>query len=295
MNLRFFHFPHSRTLTRFAATAILFLSAFFAGKLIGALHSFHPESSPISSSVSLPVSASQDHAVPASSDGNWGLSFQQEGKTPVANATADYLKQFNAHYIADTQEKFLYLTFDAGYENGNTPAILDALKKHHAPATFFVVGNYIQTSPDLVKRMIAEGHTIGNHTFHHPDMSKIATKKSFSEELESLEKLFQETTGQTMTRFYRPPQGKYSESNLQMAKELGYDTFFWSLAYVDWYENQQPSHEEAFKKLLGRIHPGAIVLLHSTSRTNAEILDELLTRWEEMGYSFHSLSELQNV
>lgn len=140
--------------------------------------------------------------------------------------------------------------------------------------------------------MVAEGHNIGNHTFHHPDMSKISTMDSFSQELQSLEALYQETTGQPMKRFYRPPQGKYSESNLKMAKELGYKTFFWSLAYVDWYEDKQPTHEEAFKKLLGRIHPGAIVLLHSTSKTNGEILDELLTKWEEMGYSFHSLDEL---
>lgn len=231
-------------------------------------------------------------AVTASADGNWGLSFQEEGKPPVANATSDYLKQFNAHYADQTDEKVIYLTFDAGFENGNTPAILDALKKHHVPATFFVVGNYISTSPDLVKRMVAEGHTVGNHTYHHPDMSKISTQESFAKELQDLEKLYQETTGQTMTKFYRPPQGKYSESNLKMANDLGYHTFFWSLAYVDWYEDKQPTKEEAFKKLLGRIHPGAIVLLHSTSKTNGEILDELLTKWEEMGYQFKSLNEL---
>ena len=235
----------------------------------------------------------RDQAVmarPAQKD--WGLSFQEDNKPPVADESMELLAQYDAFYAENTTEKVLYLTFDCGYENGNTPAILDALKKHHAPATFFIVGNYIQTSPDLVKRMIAEGHTVGNHTFHHPDMSKIATKKSFSEELESLEKLFEETTGQTMTRFYRPPQGKYSESNLQMAKELGYHTFFWSLAYVDWIQDEQPTKEQAFSKLLSRIHPGAVVLLHSTSSTNAAILDELLTKWEEMGYHFAPLSEL---
>lgn len=238
-----------------------------------------------------PVS-SASMAVPASADGNWGLSFQQEGQPPIGNATSDYLKQYNAHYAADTQEKIIYLTFDAGYENGNTPAILDALKKHNAPATFFLVGNYLTTSPDLVRRMVEEGHIVGNHTFHHPDMSKISTEETFSKELNSLEKLYEQVTGQKMQHFYRPPQGKYSESNLQMARDMGYHTFFWSLAYVDWYEDKQPSHEEAFKKLLGRIHPGAIVLLHSTSKTNGEILDELLTRWEEMGYQFRPLSEL---
>lgn len=233
-----------------------------------------------------------EKAVAASADGNWGLSFQQEGQPPVANASADYLKQFDAYYADITQDKVIYLTFDAGFENGNTPAILDALKKHNAPATFFVVGNYLNTSPDLVKRMVAEGHNVCNHTFHHPDMSKMSTKEAFNKELTDLETLYQQVTGQPMKKYYRPPQGKYSESNLAMAKELGYKTFFWSLAYVDWYENDQPTKEEAFKKLLGRIHPGAVVLLHSTSKTNGEILDELLTKWEEMGYHFASLDQL---
>lgn len=231
-------------------------------------------------------------AVTASADGNWGLSFQQEGKPPIANATADYLKQFNAHYADITDEKVIYLTFDAGYENGNTGAILDALKKHQAPATFFLVGNYIETSPDLVRRMVAEGHIVGNHTYHHPDMSKLSTMDAFQKELADMEASYEQVIGQPMKHYYRPPQGKYSEANLTMAKELGYDTFFWSLAYVDWYEDKQPTKEEAFKKLTGRIHPGAIVLLHSTSKTNGQIMDELLTKWEEMGYTFRSLDDL---
>lgn len=278
------HFYQNRRLylRSVAAVAFLFLASFILGHGLGYA----------SDRLGLLPPALSRRSVPASADGNWGLSFQQEGERPIGNATAEYLKQFNAHYAADTKEKVLYLTFDAGYENGNTPAILDALKKHHVPATFFLVGNYLETSPDLVKRMLAEGHTVGNHTYHHPDMSKISTPETFSQELQSLEALYQEVTGQPMKHYYRPPQGKYSEANLKMAKDLGYHTFFWSLAYVDWYEDKQPSHEEAFKKLLGRVHPGAIVLLHSTSKTNGEILDELLTKWEEMGYSFHSLDEL---
>lgn len=227
-----------------------------------------------------------------SSEGSWGLSFAEEGKTPAGNATADYLKQFNAYYAGDPGDKVIYLTFDAGYENGNTPAILDALKKHRAPAAFFLVGNYLNTSPDLVKRMVSEGHTVGNHTFHHPDMSKISTLETFSKELTDLEALYQQVTGMPMAKLYRPPQGKYSESNLRMAKELGYQTFFWSMAYVDWYEDRQPAREEALKKLTARIHPGAVVLLHSTSKTNGEILDDLLTAWENMGYRFGELKEL---
>ena len=232
-------------------------------------------------------------ALPSSSQSsNWGLSFQEEGKRPVGNATIEELSRYNAFYAENTEEKKIYLTFDAGYENGNTPAILDALKKHEAPATFFVVGNFISENQELIKRMEAEGHIVGNHTMTHPDMSKISTQESFQKELSGVEDIYKEITGKEMTKFYRPPQGIYSTLNLSMAKEMGYHTFFWSLAYVDWYQDNQPDPQEAIEKLTRRIHPGAIVLLHSTSSTNAQILDELLNKWEDMGYSFHSSNEL---
>ena len=223
---------------------------------------------------------------------SWGLSFQKEGERPVGNATINDLGKYHAYYAEDTNEKKIYLTFDAGYENGNTPRILDALKKHQASATFFVVGNFISDNPDLIRRMVSEGHTVGNHTMTHPDMSGISSKDDFQKQLDGVEKLYESVTGEQMTKFYRPPQGIYSTTNLTMAKELGYSTFFWSLAYVDWIQDQQPSREEAFQKLLARIHPGAIVLLHNTSSTNGLILDDLLTKWEEMGYRFCSLKEL---
>ena len=222
---------------------------------------------------------------------NWGLGFGKEGQKPTGNASAAELEKYNAYFMAAGDEKVLYLTFDCGYENGNTEPILDALKAHNAPATFFVVGHYLESAPDLVKRMVEAGHTVGNHTYHHPDMSQISDQASFQKEMESVEEKFKEVTGQELALYYRPPQGKYSEANLKMAQEMGYATFFWSLAYVDWNQDSQPSHEEAFKKLTGRVHPGAIVLLHSTSKTNGEILDELLTKWEEMGYSFRPLSD----
>lgn len=223
---------------------------------------------------------------------NWGLSFQNEGKKPVGNATSYYLKQYNSYFVKDTEEKVIYITFDCGYENGYTEKILDTLKKHNAKAAFFVVGNFLETSPDIVSRMFNEGHIVGNHTYHHPDMSKISSIESFRKELNSVEEKYKEITGQEMQKFYRPPQGKFSQENLKQANEMGYSTIFWSLAYVDWYVNKQPTKEEAFKKLIPRIHPGAIVLLHSTSKTNCEILDELLTKWEELGYSFKTLNEL---
>ena len=223
---------------------------------------------------------------------NWGLGFGAEGTQPTGNVTADELKKYNAWYVGDKSKNVIYLTFDCGYENGNTEPILDALKKHNAKATFFVVGHFLESAPDIVKRIEAEGHAVGNHTYHHPDMSSISDMTSFQKEMDDVASLYQTVTGKEMIKYYRPPQGKYSTKNLEMAKELGYHTFFWSLAYVDWNVDDQPTKEEAFDTLLTRIHPGAIVLLHSTSKTNGEILDELLTKWEEMGYTFAPLSEL---
>lgn len=253
--------------------ALIFLLAFFAGRL--AASRFSPAAS----------SRVQPEA------DNWGLSFQEEGQPPIANASVQELEQYDAYYAEDTEEKVLYLTFDCGYENGNTPAILDALKKHKIKAAFFVVGNYLSTSPDLVKRMVEEGHIVGNHSYHHPDMTNMG-KEDFAKELGELETLYEQTVGSPMEKYYRPPQGKYSNNSLQIAKDMGYQTIFWSLAYVDWDQNSQPTHEEAFEKLLKRAHPGAVVLLHNTSKTNGEILDEVLTKWEEMGYTFKSLEEL---
>lgn len=226
------------------------------------------------------------------STGSWGLSFRQEGAPPIGNAGKDQLRQYQAAYIGNVGEKVLYLTFDAGYENGCTAKILDTLKEKQVPAAFFLVGNYIRQSPDLVRRMVAEGHTVGNHTMHHYDMSRLSDKAAFSKELTDLEALYKETVGQELPKFYRPPQGIYSEENLKMAQELGYKTLFWSLAYVDWNNDAQPTKEAAFAKLLPRTHNGAVVLLHSTSKTNAEILGELIDKWKAMGYRFGTLEEL---
>ena len=266
--------------SRILCSLFLLAGAFTLGSLLGILTGT--------------LSTTQETSASAQS-ASWGLSFQEEGKRPVGNATIDDLKQYNAYYASNTDEKILYLTFDAGYENGNTPAILDALGKHQAPAVFFAVGNFIKDNPDLIKRIVSEGHIVGNHTMTHPDMSQISSMESFQKELEGVEELYKSVTGESMTKFYRPPRGVYSTENLSMAKELGYSTFFWSLAYVDWIQDQQPTSEEAFQKLLPRVHPGAIVLLHNTSSTNASILDELLTKWEEMGYQFHSIKELTEV
>ena len=223
---------------------------------------------------------------------SWGLSFRQEGAPPVGNADRQQLRQYDAAYLGDPSKKVLYLTFDAGYENGSTEKILDTLKEQQVPAAFFLVGNYIEKNADLVRRMEAEGHIVGNHTMHHKDMSKITDEAAFTKELQDLEKLYEDTVGKPMPKYYRPPQGIYSEDNLRLAQKLGYKTVFWSLAYVDWNNDSQPTREQAFAKLLPRTHPGAVILLHSTSKTNAEILGELIEKWKAEGYRFGTLEEL---
>ena len=268
--------PVIKDFLHYAGIPLLFALSFLAGSAARVIiHHFSPPAA----------------VTTASGSTSWGLGFQEEGTRPTGNASMEELAPYDAYYAKDTQEKKIYLTFDCGYENGNTPLILSALKKHNVKATFFVVGNFVKDNADLIKEMVNDGHTVGNHTLTHPDMSGISSLEDFKKQLEGVEALYQEVTGKTMTKFYRPPQGIYSTANLSMAKELGYKTFFWSLAYVDWYQDKQPTREEAFHKLLKRIHPGAIVLLHNTSSTNGQILDELLTKWEEMGYTFGTLSE----
>ena len=222
--------------------------------------------------------------------GSWGLSYQTEGAPPAGPLDGASLQKLGAAYVGGASEPVLYLTFDAGYENGCTARILDTLAKHDVKAAFFLVGHYMQTNADLVRRMAAEGHTVANHTMHHPDMSK-KTGTEFESELVNLEDLYRTVTGGELAKFYRPPQGVYSEENLRQAQSMGYRTVFWSLAYVDWQE-AQPTREQALAKLIPRTHNGAVILLHSTSETNAQILDELLTKWKEMGYRFGTLEEL---
>lgn len=223
---------------------------------------------------------------------SWGLSFHHAGAAPSGPTSSEKLKEYDAVFVGSPDEPILYLTFDAGYENGYTEKILDTLKKHDVKAAFFLVGNYLQKNADLVRRMVDEGHIVGNHTMNHPDMSSITDKEAFQKELTDLEDLFRQITGKELPKYYRPPQGIYSEENLKMAQELGYQTVFWSLAYKDWDNNKQPTAEYALGKLIPRSHNGAVILLHSTSQTNAEVLDELLTQWKAKGYRFETIDKL---
>ena len=231
-------------------------------------------------------------AVQTAADGNWGLSFQEDGQPPAANATADELKQFDAFYKSGTEDKVIYLTFDCGYENGYTASILDVLKKHKAPGAFFLCRHYIEDQPELVKRMKKEGHIVGNHTSHHVCMPETDSRK-VREEITDNANYMKEATGYEMDRFFRPPKGEYSERTLQITKDIGYTTVFWSMAYLDYDVNNQPGRDYVIEHFQKYIHPGAIPLIHNISKSNAEALDTVLTNLEKEGYTFHSLSDLK--
>ena len=224
---------------------------------------------------------------------NWYFKKNDCHGQPPLDGCLKFIERYDGYYLdRNCKEKVIYLTFDAGYENGNIAVILDALKKHDAPAAFFVLENLIKRNPQLVKRMAEEGHLVCNHTAKHPDMSAITDKGLFSKQLTALEKCYEEIIGGKMAPYYRPPQGRFSEQNLKYAKELGYKTIFWSYAYADWDNNRQPAPVWAKEEILAHTHPGMVILLHPTSLTNARIMDELLSLWEAEGYRFGTLEEL---
>ncbi len=225
---------------------------------------------------------------------SWYVIRNKEHNQPKLDSNMSFMKNYNAVYVDENkkEEKTLYLTFDAGYENGNVEKIVDVLIEKDVPAAFFLLDNIIKKHPNLIKKMADNNCIICNHTKTHRDMSKITNKTEFENELSSLENICVQESGVEMKKFYRPPEGKFSELNLKYADELGYKTVFWSFAYADWDNEKQPTHEEAKRKILENTHNGAIILLHPTSSTNAEILSDLIDEWRNMGYTFASLEEL---
>lgn len=189
-------------------------------------------------------------------------------------------------------KKVAYLTFDAGYENGNVSKILDVLKEKEAVGAFFILINLIESNPELVLRMQNEGHYVCNHTAYHKNMSKIRDIKAFEKELNSLNDSFKSLVGQDLKKYYRPPEGKFSIENLNYADTLGYKTVFWSFAYADWDNNKQPTAEYAKKKILDNVHNGCVLLLHPTSSVNAEILGDVIDQMRKEGYEFGTLDDL---
>lgn len=214
---------------------------------------------------------------------------------PILSSELQGIGSYDAVYIdkesAENKRKVIYLTFDAGYENGNVERILDTLKEESVPGAFFILGHLVRKNTDLVKRMTEEGHLVCNHTQSHPDLTK-CTKEQMRENLEALERVYTEKTGKKLSKYFRFPEGKFDEEKLALAKEMGYKTVFWSLAYADWDNDRQPSEEKAKRILTENIHDGAILLLHPTSATNAAILKDLIREWRSMGYSFGRLTDI---
>ena len=212
--------------------------------------------------------------------------------TPILESRFSFISDHGGYFLGDPREKVLYLTFDAGYENGNIERILDTLKKHEVKGAFFILDNLIRRNTDLVVRMAEEGHTVCNHTAKHKDMTKVTDRAEFEKELTALSSVYHELTGHKMAKYYRPPEGKFSEENLAFADALGYKTIFWSFAYADWDNGKQPDPQKAVKLILENTHNGAVILLHPTSKTNADILETLILEWKKQGYRFGTLDEL---
>lgn len=237
-------------------------------------------------------------SVSASECIGWYCKRNKEHKQPVLDGKLSMAENYDVfwcdskHKSMDDDDKVIYLTFDAGYENGNIEKILNILKEENVKGAFFILDNMIYKSKDLVRRMIDEGHTVGNHTSKHKDMTKMKSIDEFAKELYSLEELYEENFGVKMQKYYRPPEGKFNEENLKWATELGYKTVMWSFAYADWDNGRQPSAENAMRKILDNIHNGEVILLHPTSSTNAEILKPLICELKSKGFRFGTLDEL---
>lgn len=227
---------------------------------------------------------------------SWFCVHRRDHLQPIADCSFDFINKYDGYYIDkkhgnDCDEKVIYLTFDAGYENGNVEKILDILNGEGVKGAFFVLGHLINDNPELISKMFDGGHLVCNHTFSHKAMVG-KSRQDFKQELESLEQACLETTGRELSKYYRPPEGRFDEDSLKYAKDMGYKTIFWSFAYADWDNSSQMSPEKAKKKILDNIHNGEIMLLHPTSETNAKILEEIIRELKQQGYRFGTLDEL---
>lgn len=225
----------------------------------------------------------------------WFFKRTSDHTQPVCDARFSFLEKYPAYYVdrrSTDADKVIYLTFDAGYENGNIEKILDTMKEKQVVSSFFILQNLVYKNKELLERMANEGHLICNHTAHHKDMAK-ATRDVFAAELAEMENVYKEGTGRELAKFYRPPEGSFTEENLQWAAELGYTTVLWSFAYADWDNGRQPDPRASVRKILDATHPGEIILLHPTSSTNAAIIGELIDAWKADGYRFETLANLK--
>lgn len=233
----------------------------------------------------------------AANEVSWYFKKNNEHKQPLLDPPLEFINKYSCYYVDkahgnESEDKVIYLTFDAGYENGNVEKILDVLKERNVKGAFFVLGHLINNNTDLVIRMSEEGHLVCNHTVSHKNMSVVSDESVFIKELQALEMIYQEKTGKIMPKYYRPPEGRISESNLQILEKYGYKTILWSFAYADWDNEKQMSPEKALEKLINGVHNGEILLLHPTSATNAEILGAFIDDCIAKGYRFGTLDEL---
>lgn len=201
------------------------------------------------------------------------------------------LKQYGGVFQGNPDRKVIYLTFDNGYEQGYTEEILDVLKQKDVPAAFFVTGHYLKSEPELVKRMVKEGHIIGNHSWHHPDLTEVSNER-LKREIQKVEKAYTEITGRHDMMYLRPPRGVFSERTLALTEKLGYTNVFWSLAFLDWETDKQKGWKYSYRNVMEQIHPGAILLLHTVSKDNAKALPKIIESLREQGYKFKSLDYL---
>ncbi len=228
---------------------------------------------------------------------SWYCVREKNHRTPSLPSEFSFVAECSGYsvdsrYCEYTEtEKVIYLTFDAGYENGNIEKILDILKEEEVTASFFVLAYLIGKNTELVKRMTDEGHLVCNHTFSHKNMS-LLSEEEFTNELSNLERYYNDKTGKELSKFYRPPEGVFTKDNLVWAQNLGYKTVFWSFAYMDWDNSNQPKEEYALRKIKENLHNGEIMLLHPTSATNANILKEVIRHIKSEGFRFASLEEL---
>ncbi len=221
----------------------------------------------------------------------WGISRKGYNEIPDADpGTPELLKKYGGVYLGDTSQNKIYLTFDEGYENGYTAKILDVLRDNNVNAIFFITGPYLKEHEDLVRRMVEEGHVVGNHTVHHPSLPSLDDKK-IEEEILGLEEDFNKVFGKKM-KYLRPPKGEYSERTLAVTKELGYTNLFWSFAYDDWHRDKVRGKEYAYEKVMNNLHNGAVILLHAVSKDNADALDMIIKGAREKGFEFGDVNEL---
>jgi peptidoglycan-N-acetylmuramic acid deacetylase len=236
-------------------------------------------------------SANSAYAEYSNSPIHWGFKKSSDGKPADAGKPLQNLiEKHGAFYMGDPDKKYLYLTFDNGYEKGYTGQILDILKKEKVPATFFVTGHYLKSVPEIVKRMVDEGHIVGNHSWHHPDLTRVSDER-LREELEKVRSETESITGKKNMVYLRPPRGVFSERTMELAKAEGYTHVFWSLAFVDWYTDQQKGGQYAYDNIMRQIHPGAIMLLHTVSKDNADALERVIRDLKKQGYEFKSLDD----